>query len=100
MAKPTLVIPPRWDDALCAFVVRDHPDFLVSVVPMLFNHRVVLTLRQDYPLTYVAGWCYSERWPAFAAAIEWNPEVERRPSGFVKEAVDLREPSDDRWPTS
>ena len=64
---------------------------MVSVTPMIFNDRVVLTHRRDYPLFVTAGFCYDKGGAAMLAALMWNPEETERPLGYKKIAYDARE---------
>lgn len=57
--------------------------YLVQILPMLFNDRLVLT-PEDAPMSYDYGWCYPKGGAAFLAAAVWNPETEGEPKGFIK----------------
>lgn len=79
-----------WDAELCSFVVKESLEWVVSVTPMIFNDRVLLTHRREYPTLWVAGWCYDKGGAAFLAAMAWDPDTERAPVGFKKLAADRR----------
>jgi hypothetical protein len=57
--------------------------WLVQVVPMIFNDRLVLT-PESLPLVYDYGWCYPKGGAAHLAALVWDPEAEGEPAGFKK----------------
>lgn len=79
----------RWDQQLRAFVVTETEEWVVSVTPMIFNNRICLTHRSQYPFAYQAGWCYPKGPAAFLAALAWNPdtfEAGGEPAGFIKRA--------------
>lgn len=88
---------PYLDPRIDSMVVAHHgPDrnLMVSVSPMMFNDRVVLTQRSGYPRTWVAGFCYPKGPAASLAAMAWNPLVTDQPAGFERVAGDERDPSD------
>lgn len=61
--------------------------WLVSVVPMIYNDRVVLTHLCQYPMGLsVGGWCYDKGIAAPIAAGLWDPTKDPRPEGYKKEA--------------
>jgi hypothetical protein len=57
---------------------------------MIFNDRVLLTMRADYPYFTVGGWCYDKGPAAALAATAWDPDTEPAPAGFKKEAFNAR----------
>lgn len=57
--------------------------WLVQIVPMIFNDRLVLTPEHD-AWTYDYGWCYPKGGAARAAALLWNPQTEGEPPGYIK----------------
>lgn len=79
-----------FDPAIGSLVIKENDLWIVSVTPMIFNDRVLLTYRREYPTAYVSGWCYDKGGGAVLAAIAWDPDTEFRPVGFKKEAVDRR----------
>lgn len=60
----------------------------VDVVPQIFNWRICLTPKSD-PRFYDRGYCYTGNnpIPAILAAMEWDPETQPEPKGWVK-AID------------
>lgn len=64
--------------------------WLVQVVPMIFNDRLVLTPKTAQ-YVYDYGWCYDKGPAAYVAARAWNPETEGEPPGFKKAAAGGRE---------
>lgn len=81
---------PRWDDKIQSLVVSETESWIVSVTPMIFNDRVLLTSKDEYPHTWTAGWCYDKGGAALLAAQAWDPETENEPVGFKKLAGDTR----------
>lgn len=63
--------------------------YLVQIVPMIFNDRVVLT-PEDASDVYDYGWCYPKGGAAVLAMVAWNPETEAEPAGYIKAVVDGR----------
>lgn len=59
--------------------------YLVQILPMIFNDRVVLT-PESSPWGYDHGWCY-ERGVALLAVLAWDPETEAEPVGYKKRAT-------------
>ncbi|MFS0885269.1 hypothetical protein [Aeromicrobium sp. 179-A 4D2 NHS] len=80
----------EYDPNIEAMVVRRSSDWIVSVAPMLFNNRILLSRTDEYPLHWVAGWCYDKGPAAPLAAIAWNPDTDREPAGYKKVAADSR----------
>lgn len=60
--------------------------WLVQVMPMLYNNRLVLTPEAE-PAVYDFGWCFPKGPAAYAAARAWDPETEAEPPGFIKAAA-------------
>lgn len=85
----------RFDEKLQSLVVRKTDEWIVSVTPMIFNDRVLLTSQHQYQDSEypspVGGWCYDKGGSAVLAALAWNPDTEDRPVGFKKEAVNSRQ---------
>lgn len=70
---------------------QDTGEWIVSVTPMIFNDRVLLTHKErDYPYGCTAGWCYDKGGAAVLAALAWNVDTEDEPAGFKKCAFDSR----------
>lgn len=80
----------EWDDQIQSWVIKRTEHWIVSVTPMIFNDRVLLTSPDEYPLGWTAGWCYDKNGSAFLAAYAWDPETESEPQGYKKLAADAR----------
>lgn len=81
----------HFDEKIQSLVVKETEKWIVSVTPMIFNDRVILTGRDQYPHTYTAGYCYDQGGAAILAAMAWDPETEHDPVGFKKKACDSRD---------
>lgn len=80
----------EWDDQLKSYVVRRTGEWIVSVTPMIFNDRILLTHVSDYPYKWTAGWCYDKGGAAFFAAHVYDPDTMQEPVGYKKLAADER----------
>jgi hypothetical protein len=80
----------RWDDAIESLVVKETDDWIVSVTPMIYNDRLLLTMRSQYPTGWTAGWCYNKGGAAILAALAWDPDTQHDPVGYKKVAGDSR----------
>lgn len=58
--------------------------WLVQVMPMIFNDRLVLTPEQFEGAFYDYGWCYPKGGAAHLAALAWDPATEAEPTGYIK----------------
>jgi hypothetical protein len=85
---------PYYDEKMMSWVVRKDGPWIVSVTPMLYNDRVMLTHERDYPHFATAGYCYDKGSAALLAAAIWNPLEEHRPKGPKKVAFEDPEPRD------
>ena len=72
---------------LCV-AITEH--WVVTIDPMIYNQRICLASHEEYGRTYTAGWCYPTFIEAVVAAVQWDPEAQVRPEGFLKEAYDAR----------
>lgn len=80
-----------FDEKIESLVVKQNDEWIVSVSPMLFGDRILLTNKQlDYPYGCTAGWCYDKGGAAVLAALAWDIETEHEPAGFKKKAFDSR----------
>lgn len=79
---------PYFDGNTASTVVGHYGDWMVSVAPMLFNDRVLLTHRNGYPIFVSAGYCYDKGGSAALAALAWNPLQDDRPVGYKKVAFE------------
>lgn len=80
-----------WDDTARTNVVKVVGEWIVSVTPMIFNDRVLLTHVDEWPFCWTAGWCYDKGGAAHLAAVAWDVETEREPKGYKKLAGDQRD---------
>lgn len=83
-------VEPEWDEKMLSWVVQRTEHWIVSVTPMLFNDRILLTHVAEYPHLWVAGWCYDKGGAAFLAAAVFDPEKGESPVGYKKIAQDRR----------
>lgn len=74
---------PQWDTAVSAWLVGETRHHHIHIVPMIFNHRVVLTPKND-EMTYDAGWCYESYETALAAVAAWDTTRDPEPVGWIK----------------
>lgn len=81
----------EWDDQMRSAIIKRTEHWIVSVTPMMFNDRVLLTSHEEYPWLWTAGFCYDKGGAAYVAAAIWDPETELRPVGYKKVAADGRE---------
>lgn len=81
-----------WDDRVSGYLAGHVGGYLVHVMPMILNHRVVLTPDDDF-YCYDAAWCYPDLVAAVAALNRWDPATEDAPPDYVK-AVGLGQPWD------
>lgn len=79
-----------FDEAMGSLVIQKTDEWIVSVTPMMFNDRVILTHKSEYPDFNTAGWCYDKGIAAICAAAVWDIESEREPAGYKKCAYDGR----------
>lgn len=84
--KPFLAAVGTWDEPMKSYVIHRTGPWIVSVSPMLFNSRVLLTHVAEYPLSWTAGFCYDKGPAAPLAAAAWDPLATPRPVGFKKVA--------------
>lgn len=83
-------IEPRIDDQMQSLVIKETDQWIISVTPMLFGDRILMTHRDDYPYGYTAGWCYDKGGAAVLAALVWDPDTDHSPVGYKKVACDRR----------
>lgn len=57
--------------------------YLVQIMAMGFNNRVVIT-PEAFALVYDYGWCYDKGPAALLAVLAWDPQTEGEPLGFKK----------------
>lgn len=76
----------RWDD------------WLIEYVPMIFNHRIVMTPVYS-PFGWDYGWCFHSPHAAALAVCAWNPVREDEPHGWHKRAGSLVRVAPERQPS-
>lgn len=59
-------------------------DYTIQIMPMLFNHRLVMTLNENLGISYDFGWCFPSYAVASIAAAMWDPDTEAEPRGYIK----------------
>ena len=82
---------PYFDEQIESVVYAHHGPWLVSVSSAIFNNRVLLTHRDEYPRRWTAGFCYDKGPAAGLAAAVWNPRTDPYPVGFKRIAADSRD---------
>lgn len=74
----------EWDEQVKGWLIREDDEYYVHVRPMIFNDRILLTRKDEYPKSWVAGYCYDRGVAAFLAAAAWDPKTQKRPKGYKK----------------
>ena len=72
------------DQEVGGLIVKVTGDWIVAVVPMIYNDRVLLLHKDGWDTGWEAGYCYDKGLPALAAASVWDPEAQRHPVGYKK----------------
>lgn len=65
------------------FTIAEDADHWYDMIPMTFNHRLVLTPKTD-PRFWDYGWCYNNPTEVLLAMKVWNPETQNEPLGWKK----------------
>lgn len=65
------------------FTLAEDDEHFYDLVPMVFNHRLVMTPKADTRLWFY-GWCYDTALAATAAMKVWTPETQNEPLGWKK----------------
>ncbi len=68
-------------------------NYLVQIMPMIFNDRIVLTPAAT-PMFIDYGWCYDKGGAAYLAAAIWDPAIEGEPKGYKKRVAGIRQPGE------
>jgi hypothetical protein len=66
--------------------VAEYGGWLVQIMPMIFNDRVVLTPVAN-PMLIDYGWCFRKGGAAFLAVKAWDPDEEAEPAGHIKAVI-------------
>lgn len=75
----------RWDD------------WLIELVPMLSNHRIVMTPVADLRV-WDFGWCFRGPTLAILSMLGWDPSIGDEPAGWHKRATTVIRQAPDRPP--
>lgn len=70
------------NDRDCVTLAEDAEHYY-DLVPMLFNHRLVMTPKADTRV-WEYGWCYPSAAAALAAIRVWDPDTQNEPLGWHK----------------
>lgn len=65
-------------------VVKVTEHFVVAVIQMIYNDRIIVMKGDTWAYQYDAYWCYDKGGAAALAAIAWDPETEPEPLGHKK----------------
>lgn len=84
---------PGWDPAIGSYIIKTEGPWIVSVTPMIFNDRIMLTHIDEYPHTASAGYCYEKGSAAGLAAHAWSVLHQPCPVGYKKIAFGDQEDS-------
>lgn len=60
-----------WDERVEGWLFDQTDTHYVHIMPMIYNHRVVLTPLDDL-CGYDVGWCYPDLASAVAACVVWR----------------------------
>jgi hypothetical protein len=80
------VWPARLHDNL-ALTIGRWGGWLVQVMPVLYNDRLVLTPQAAPDTAFDHGWCYPKGGAAVLAAAIWRPDRQGAPAGYLKQAT-------------
>lgn len=72
-----------YDEARELYRAGETRTHLVDILPMIFNHRLVLTPKGQLT-TYDAGWCYPSLDAVLDALRSWDPAGGGQPPGYLK----------------
>ena len=73
---------PRWNHDRALYEVGQTPTHLIDVLPMIVNHRIVLTPKQ-FRQVWDIGWCFHTLEDALDALRAWDGDPEHM-KGFIK----------------
>lgn len=80
----------EWDPEAAGYFVGTFAEgtLAVHILPMIYNHRVIVSVWRDGQIDALAGvvdaWCYSSALEALIACSLWNPDTEREPGDWIK----------------
>ncbi len=81
-------------DAYGAVTVGEWKGYLIQIIPMLYNDRVVMSPKRS-PQVYDFGWCFDKGPAAYLAVAAWDPETQAEPAGYKKAVIAGREAGQD-----
>lgn len=73
-------------DAYGAVTVGRWGGYLLQILSMIYNDRVVLSPERS-PCGYDHGWCYPRGLGAISALLCWDPQTQAEPPGYAKRAT-------------
>lgn len=79
----TIKLGPTEIDAYGVVMIGTWGGYLVQIMPMIYNDRLVLTPAYNTNIVDY-GWCYPRGAAAYLAAMQWDPETEAEPVGYIK----------------
>lgn len=71
-----------------SFTIAEDDEHFYDLVPMLFNHRLVITPKESL-YRWVWGWCFDGPVEAILAMRVWDPETQNEPVGWKKRPTSL-----------
>jgi hypothetical protein len=83
---PAFELVPVTTDRYGVMTIGRWGGWLLQIVPMGFNERIVLT-PESLQQVYDHGWCYDAGGLAFIALIGWDPAKDAEPAGYKKRAT-------------
>lgn len=72
-----------------SFTVAEDDEYWYDMLPMMFNHRLVLCPKNN-PLVYEWAWCFNGPLELGAAVHVWDPDTQNEPVGWKKRPSELR----------
>lgn len=74
---------PTWNEVRAVFTVGETDTHFIEIIPMIHNHRVVLTPK-NATYGYDVGWCYPNMDLAIAAVMLWYLTDATEPVDYIK----------------
>ena len=66
-----------------SWTVAETDTHYIDIIPMVLNHRVVMTPKA-FTMVWDVGWCYPSLLAALAAVSVWDISTEPEPVGYIK----------------
>jgi hypothetical protein len=98
MTEVMELLDPPEPHPLLGVVVGRWGGWLVAVMPMAYNDRLILA-GDDGKYGYDHGWCYPKGGAAALAARVWDPETQAEPPGYIKRATPIPRAAGERYRT-